>query len=337
MSNNNATPAEAETVVRQLLHLYEQTGDADRALSDLRERLGDEYEETLAGLEALRTGKDDPSQIGEGFEQERWAAETAREQGGQALAAFLRMRATLYALGGRMREQWAGLAGFSVYAFFILGYAALTAVIYFSFSAPAMRSMFGEFSGMAGPETAWLMSVGPPVLALTLLLMGVAMLGFAIAVFVARSRGRRLERMRPMMERLPLFGRVVHAYHDLLDTHAASALAAGGLSPSDAIRHAVARGSDRRQGAWQAAMDNGKGEDSKAPAGFFAELAVAHRAGTLEQELVHQSEDALARFEQALDRARQLFAPIFYLILGLTVGLLVIGIYLPIFKLGAVV
>lgn len=338
MSKQSVSQAEADTVVRQLLHLYEQTGGAERALSELRERLGGEYEETLSGLEALRTGKAGlSSRFEQDFEQECWAANAAREHGGQALAAFLRMRATLYALGGRMREQWAGLAGFSVYAFFILGYAALTALIYFSVSAPAMRGMFTELSSQWSSGTTWTLSVGPPVLTAVLALLGVVMLGISVAVFIARSRGRRLARMRPVMERLPLFGRVVTAYHDLLDAHAASALVAGGLSPSDAVRHAVGRGGDRRQSDWQAAMETAGGANSKVPEGFFAELAVAHRAGALEQELAHQSEDALARFEQALDRARQLFAPIFYVILGLTVGLLVIGIYLPIFKLGAVV
>lgn len=332
MSKQTVRKAETETVIRQLVHLYDQTRDADEALSQLRERLGDEYGQMLSDLDALRHGNSESlSRLGVGFGPERWAVDAAREHGGHALTAFLRMRAALRELGGRLREQWAGLSGFAVYAFFILGYAAFTAIVYFSFVAPTLQDIFAR----PVPEVAWALSLAPRVLAVVLFALGLVMLGFAVTVFVARSRGTRLARMGPVMERLPLLGAPVRAYHDLLDARSASVLTASGLEPSTALDHAVARGSDRRRDAWRSAL-NGDGRPAQDPtADLFRALAVANRAGTMTQELAHQSEEALARFEDLLDRARQFFVPVFYVILGLTVALLVIGIYVPIFKLGA--
>lgn len=336
MSTNKTKQTGTETVIRQLMHLYEQTGDADQALARLRERLGDKHADTLSDLETLASGKEaDASALDKDFEQECWAARVARKNGGQALAAFLRMRAGSYQLGGRLREQWAGLTGFAVYAFFIIGYAALTAAIYFIYSAPVMRGLLENLSATPAPETEWALGLGPGTLAVVIGILGLVMLVIATTVFVARSRGTRMKRIHPVIERMPMFGPVVNAYHDLLDARAARVLVASGIGASEAVALAVGRGSERRKAAWRTAAD-GNGE-TRAKSGLFPDLAMANRAGTMEQELDHQSDDALVRFEKKLDRARQLFAPLFYVILGLTVAMLVIGIYLPIFKLGAIV
>lgn len=92
-------------------------------------------------------------------------------------------------------------------------------------------------------------------------------------------------------------------------------------------------------GSWthaESTLADYAGADWDEPGGRLREqLATSEAIGTLTEEIAFQIRQALQAYPSVMSRYHVLVRSVVYLVLGLVVGLVVIGTYLPMFKLGA--
>jgi type II secretory pathway component PulF len=123
----------------------------------------------------------------------------------------------------------------------------------------------------------------------------------------------------PLGKGLPLGRRLRRAHERWRQLTLARALAAGGQPPGESLGSAAAIGD--------------AGPDPE----LAAKLALAGKLGAADAELAHLNELELGSLQRELDTWRAAVLRILQVIIAVFIGAMVIAMYLPIFKLGAVV
>jgi len=89
-----------------------------------------------------------------------------------------------------------------------------------------------------------------------------------------------------------------------------------------------------------AARESNQGENFSLDTGAFpalTELSIAARLGNIEEEIRYQCEDHLGKLSLVLVDARDHFSLLLNVVIYSLVAVLVIAMYLPIFRLGSVI
>lgn len=246
----------------------------------------------------------------------------------QVFVDYVERHAALY------RTYWAGIAGQLSYLVVLLALVLVITGIFGFYVLPGFEQMFAR-SGATLPALTRAVfaatDAGYPLLAIAALLVIAAAIWFAI---VFRRRVRSLSPLPGIPGRVPLAGAVAETYNTGLFLNFTKMLLDCGVSVDQALA-AAAQHANRKPVLDAEAL---RALD-KAPTGnrVLGELAIAARLGQLQPEIDSQCERHEADLAAALVAARDRFSLGTSIVVGLLVGLIVIAMYLPIFRMGAVI
>lgn len=231
---------------------------------------------------------------------------------GKAIGAAASAMAGARSLAAQVRI---GLPGDLFYIITLLLVATVVVLVWFMAIAPQYSGLFSGF-GASLPALSGVAVNHPWMMFIPLLVIAGAT-GWAIATSFKVAAGIAV--IAPLGKGLPLGRRLRQAHERWRQLTLARALAAGGRPPGESLGSAAAIG--------------GAGPDPD----LAAKLALADRLGAADAELAHLNELELGSLQRELDTWRAAVLRILQVVIAVFIGAMVIAMYLPIFKMGAVV
>lgn len=222
----------------------------------------------------------------------------------------------------------------------------ITAVIMI-FVVPAFKELFSSFGADLPAPTLVVMAISDFFVSYWYMIFGVIG-GSLYAAFKAWKRSRKVQRiMDRVMLQLPIFGAVIEKATIARWTRTLSTMFAAGVplvealesvggasgnqlfvEATDKIRADVATGT-----ALTVAMQS----TERFPNMVLQMTAIGEESGALDSMLSKVADFYEAEVDDAVAALSSLIEPIIMVVLGVLIGGLVIAMYLPIFKMGAVV
>lgn len=237
-----------------------------------------------------------------------------------ALADLRREVATAF------RPIWHSYHGVAVHFALVTAFAWVLFMTIGLYVVPQFETLYGSWGSELPTLTRMAMSAIPRTLLLLLLT------GCAIALFWLPGRVQRtVELEQPATgARLPrlFLGRSVDQFWSLLEMTLARAATQSGMSAADALDFA-----GRCVDGWPAAQAGAGPQRSE----LRQQMGAAGRLGTLDSELSHQIYAHLSELPIRASAQRELIGFVVNLLLGIVIGVLVVAIYIPIFKLAVVI
>lgn len=316
---------------RQLLALLDE-GGAERAFERLRDAAGAEYATDIDRLQRLfgsRPGETEP-------EPGRYHALAALLEEAPAAAGQLVKLFVEYAQRGGIlyRIYWAGIVGQLSYLGTLCVLVLVIAATFTLYVLPSFRQMFDRFGGQLPEFTAAVLaSAGTGLPLLVLLVLGVLVLA-AIFALVFRRCIRTLSPLPRIPRRVPLGGEVAETYNRSLFLNFARILLECG-TPAERAVAAAARLANQHPSLDYAALEASTG--AAALDATLRDLGVAARVGNLRPEVAARCEIQEAELARVLATSRNRFSLGTSIVVGLLVAVVVIAMYLPIFRMGSVI
>ena len=299
---------------RQLAEIADD-GDERASLARLKEAAQGRYTSAFADLEKLLQSDAD-----HGFSHHhpfRLLARLTQEVPRRRITLlrgyveFLRQSRMVYA------TYWKGAMGVFSYLATLAVILMVVSFIFGFWSMPSFAQLFEEFGAELPRLTATVFSLGGVGLTgLAGLVLAIILL---IAVFATSTirRMKRLDLLPAWPSWVPLFGGVATDYNQIVMLNLARLLIRAEVPQNEAVRIA-AQATDQ--------------SETLSP-----ELALAARVGNLGNELEVQCNERLETLALGLVGERDRFALVLKLAIYLLVAVLIIAMYLPIFRLGSVI
>lgn len=228
---------------------------------------------------------------------------------------------------------WAGVVGLMWYLVAVSSVAFTVGMVFSAFVVPSFGKYFAQF-GAALPDftqTAFdIGGTGIPAFA-AILAIGVAVVVFVIALF-----HRRIQQLAPLEgwpRWAPIIGGIAELYNVGLFLNYARMLRKCGVDEETAVSKAAAASGQSGDLSLEALREAGPGPIRSQA---LIELGVAAKLGNLDAELSHQCDEHIGNLTVALVEARDRFSLVLKIALYAFVVVLLIAMYLPIFKMGSV-
>jgi hypothetical protein len=236
---------------------------------------------------------------------------------GAAIGAASVALAEARALADHVRS---GLSSGFGYAVALLVVTTIVALIWLGAIAPQFDAMYAQAGASVPGLTRFLFDQS------WVLFLAIAILGLALVALVLATRraALRIETIAPLgtgFAASALGARLREAHERWRVLTLAQAWTAGGGEPL-ASASAAAR-----------ALDHGDAETSQ----VTAELRLAEELGSAKEELEFLSQESVAAYRDALELRRAVAIKVIQVAIAIVVGVVVIAIYLPLLKMGAVV
>ncbi len=233
---------------------------------------------------------------------------------GKAIGAAAAAMAGARRLGAQVRI---GLPGDLFYIITLLLIASVVAVLWLFFISPHFADLFSGF-GADLPALSGVALNQPWVMFLPLLVIAAAVV-WAISTSFRVAAGIAV--IAPLGRGLPVGRRLRRTHERWRQLTLARALAAAGQPPAQSLGSAAAIG----------------GSGASPDPDLAAKLDLAVTLGAADAELAHLNELELDSLQRELDTWRAAVLRILQVVIAVFIGTMVIAMYLPIFKLGAVV
>lgn len=317
---------------RQLSHLMESE-DVDGALAQLKDASPNQYKNEIAYLSSLFAGTESPQQpLGPNPYRmlSRLLPEVANAKNVffRGFVDYVRQSKIIF------ETYWAGVVGMIWYLAALSLVMVVIAVIFAAYVVPSFESMFSQ-SGVPLPTlTTAVFKFGGKGLPLFVAILGIFV---ALIVWFVATFHRRIQAIEPLPswpKWMPIVGRIADYYNAGLFLNFCRLL----IESDVAHDHAVSIAAKAANQSGDLSIDSLHDEDGDyADLPIFAELAIAQKLGNFHGELSHQCDEHLGKMSLILIQARDQFSLVLKLLLYIFVATLVIAMYLPIFKMGAVI
>jgi len=234
-----------------------------------------------------------------------------------------------------------------LYPAIILAVAVIVTTAIMLFVVPAFKDLFSSFGADLPAPTLVVMRMSDFFVSYWWLMFGVA--GGAGFMFVrARRRSKNLrDRLDVGMLKLPIFGQVLTKASVARWTRTLSTMVAAGVPLVEALESvSAATGNfvfERATRAIQTSVAGGGSlTASMESTGVFPVMVtqmvlIGEESGQLDSMLSKSADFYEAEVDDAVDSLSTLMEPLIMCVLGVLIGGLVIAMYLPIFKMGAVI
>jgi hypothetical protein len=299
---------------RQLVHEFAGGATLAEAASRVRGALLPALHWTVDEVERMFAGNEAPA-----FPQLGAVLEAAHAGGGSAERAFVAYERSARDFRPKLVAAFAGAATFGAYLACLVLILTIVVSVYTIFVLPQFELMFGMFGTPLPGMTRAVLGSYWLVVPVLLLLLVALVTGF-FGLRAVKLRLLRLQPVRPSIGKVPGFGSWSARYDSALWIRYYAIFFDAGLV-ADAARTAASRLAG-------APADNDYRQRL---------LASADALGRLREELAEQlerdSQQSLEQFEAPRNAAAVLIRALIYLL----VGTYVMAMYLPIFKLGAIV
>ncbi len=319
-------------VSRQLAALSSDQS-LESALDRLKDASPEEYASDVDYLRELLAGEE-AERAGPGRSPYRAIARFLPLVGEQknilfrAFVDFVRQSKVIF------ETYWVGILGLMLYVSAVATMAIIVALVFWTSVIPSFAGMFTEFGSSMPGFTRIVFAYGGagiPIVAIVLVVLVLLVL-FFVSLF-----HRRIQMLSPLPRWpawAPIVGRIAEVYNLGLFLNYTRILRESGVDPERAVADAAAA-SNQPEGVSFAGLKENPG----GPANLMAltELGVAAKLGNFDAELEHQCDQHTANLSLALVEVRNRFSLLLKTTLFLFVAVLVVAMYLPIFKMGSVV
>jgi type IV pilus assembly protein PilC len=236
------------------------------------------------------------------------------------------------------------LASSLVYPVLLVAALSIMLTFLMTFVVPRFAELYAQMGAELPILTRVMLSIGTAIRNYYyVILIVILAIAFAVLLWTRSERGARM--LDSLRYRLPLFGKIWMKYQVAMFSRTLSTLLTGGLplvpsletasqsidsyKISDTVLHAAKRVQEGRSLSYSL-------EETK----FFPDLAVemvevGESTGALPAMLNSVAEFFEDDVQTALAAALQLIEPVLLVIMGATVAIVLLSLYLPIFSLGA--
>jgi type IV pilus assembly protein PilC len=339
---NPSKRSEIQTLLaRQLAHLTRAGDSYETAFQKLHDAADGELRDEVEGLRRYLAADQPSDRTGRHFATPmatlaRLAA-IARRHGANPEGILSRAEDVFGPLGESYRVYWAGIAAFLWYALMLLVMVFAVLVIFSIFVFPSLAELFeGQEAAMPG-LTLFMISSLQPLMGLFFFLAAAGVVVLGIAAYKLRDAMKRLAPLRGVMTRTPGLASLCESYNEAILLNLSRLLTYSGMVAEDALDE-VSRMQRPDKAAFfkETSVTAGELDGMLRTAGITGALELARRTGTLGEELEHLSAQAQSIFAYRLAKIREEFTLMAQVTVGIVIGTLVVGMYLPIFKLGTI-
>ena len=237
--------------------------------------------------------------------------------------------------------------GALVYPLAVAGIATLIVIFLLVYVIPMFERLFAELGGTLPAFTRLVIGISALLRAnFPWLLLGAVALGWGARRLLRAERVRRVVDLHVL--RLPVFGKIFHLSALARLCRTLATLLASGVLLLDALQIAGrASGNRAIEGAIERVRQEvTQGSTLSEPLGREERLfpllmvqmvSVGEQTGNLDQMVEHVAEFYEAEVDTTVDALTTLIEPLMMVVLGGTIGALLIAMYLPIFKIASLV
>lgn len=234
-----------------------------------------------------------------------------------------------------------------LYPLVVLGVGIIVSAVLLAFVIPQFQEMFANFGATLPAYTQLIISAANFLKACGLYLIG-ALSGASVSVYVARQRSPKFaHRLDDVALRLPFYGAILHKV--IIGNYARilHITVKAGFPLLDALSITATNINNWR---YQQSISNMQKEitngctlhSAMRKQNLFAErvlqmVMLGEESGNLDEMLEAVANSYAEEVDYTIDNLNNLLEPLLMLILGVVVGGLIVGMYLPIFRLGNVI
>lgn len=315
---------------RQLVALLDE-GGRERAFERLREAAGPGYTADVDRLRQLVGSRPGEAEAATGRHALAALLREAPADEGKLVQLFVEYAqrgGTLY------RTCWAGIVGQLSYLVALCSLMLVIAGTFTLFVLPAFQQMFDQFGGGLPAFTAGVLAsagIGLPLLVLLVLAVLILAAHFAVKF---RRRIRSLSPLPRLPRWLPFGGAVAETYNRSLFLNFTRILLECGVAVERAVEVA-ARLANQPPSLDYAALEASAG--AAASDRTLRELGVAARLGNLPAEVAARCDIQEAELAHVLATSRNRFSLGTSIVVGVLVAIVVIAMYLPLFRMGSLI
>lgn len=233
-----------------------------------------------------------------------------------------------------------------IYPAVVVSAAVIVTTVLLVFVIPTFADLFSEFGAALPLPTQFVINLSNFMVKNWYLILGVvAGLGTMIVKFVKTERGKEV--LHPLLLKMPVFGDLIKKVAVARFSRTLGTLVSSGVPILDGLyicaKIAGNKVVERDVLRARIAISEGKSiveplsESVVFPSMVVQMIAVGESTGALDAMLSKIAEFYESEVDTAVGGMKQLIEPLMILFLGVTVGGLVIAMYLPIFKMGSVV
>ena len=267
----------------------------------------------------------------------------AAGEAGGILDAILRRLAGYMEKARKLKAQVKGAMTYPVVTLVI---AVIVLGIILVFVIPVFQEMFSDLGGELPVPTQIVVRISEMVKSKILyIIIGLGLLGFALKKFYATEKGQ--DTVDDLLLKIPVFGELLRKVAVAKFTRTMGTMLASGVAILEAL-DIVAKTSgnrtieraiyDVRSGIAEGrTMADPLAESGVFPAMVCQMISVGESTGALDAMLEKIADFYDEEVDQAVDNLTSLIEPFMLVFLGVTIGGLVVAMYLPIFKMAGAI
>jgi len=267
----------------------------------------------------------------------------AAGEAGGILDAILRRLAAYMEKAARLKAK---VKGAMTYPLVTLGIAVIVLVVILVFVIPVFEEMFADFGSELPAPTQLVVAMSDLVKSKILYLIGAGILFiFAYKKYCATEKGR--DTVDALVLRLPVFGMLLRKVAVAKFTRTMGTMLGSGVAILEALDIVAKTAGNRtiekaiynvRSGIAEGrTMADPLGESGVFPSMVCQMISVGESTGALDAMLEKIADFYDEEVDQAVDNMTALIEPVMLVFLGVTIGGLVVAMYLPIFKMAGAI
>ncbi len=233
-----------------------------------------------------------------------------------------------------------------IYPAVVIAAATIVTAVLLIFVIPTFAELFEDFGAALPLPTQMVINLSNFVVDNVLLIFGsVAALGFLFFRFQKTQRGKEV--LHPIALKLPIFGNIINKVALARFTRTLGTMLSSGVPVLEALTICAKTSGNQvvERDVLRARTAISEGKSMSEPlseSGVFTPMVVqmikvGEATGALDSMLQKIADFYEDEVDNAVAAMKQLIEPVMILVLGVLVGGLVIAMYLPIFKMGAVI
>lgn len=326
-------------LARQIGHLTRSGHSYEAALQKLRDAADGELQDEI---DLLRKYMDAGEELAR--EEKRFATPVAtlarlagivRRNGGNPAEVLARAEEILGPLGESYRVYWAGVGAFLWYVLALFTMFFVVLMVFSIFVFPQIEVFFEGSEGVLPDMTVFTIKAVGMFKDLSFFLVAAGVVALAISAHRIRDAMKRMEPLRGFVMRIPGLASLGNGYNKALSFNLSRLLVCAGLNAEVALNE-VSRLWPGHTPFDDEVVAVGRLDRLMLTDPLKGALVLANRAGTLDAELVHLSAEAQGRFASQLARVREEFTLFAQVLVGVVIGVLLVSMYLPLFKMGEI-
>jgi type IV pilus assembly protein PilC len=267
----------------------------------------------------------------------------AAGEAGGILDAILRRLAAYMEKAARLKSK---VKGAMTYPLVTLGIAVIVLAVILIFVIPVFEEMFADFGSELPVPTQVVVAMSDMVKSkIVYILVAIFLFGFAFKKYYATEKGR--DAVDALMLKLPVFGLLLRKVAVAKFTRTMGTMLASGVAILEALDIVAKTAGNRtvekaiynvRSGIAEGrTMADPLTESGVFPPMVCQMIAVGESTGALDAMLDKIADFYDEEVDQAVENMMAMIEPIMLVFLGVTIGGLVVAMYLPIFKMAGAI